>query len=115
MTSSTHPTVPPDFAIQVAENEGMPTSSNSRDHPPPPAPTRRMTGTLRLGISRTRAATGGLWSAKEQTAMRHPLAKLIGRTAVIAGVIASFAFPVLAQDGTRPIPENAQPRSYGGG
>ena len=47
--------------------------------------------------------------------MRHPLARLIARTAAIAGVIASFAFPVLAQDGTGPMPQNAQARSYGGG
>lgn len=115
MTSSTHPTLPQDFAIQVAENEGMPTRPNSRASPLPAAPTRRLTGTLTLGLSRTRAATGRLWSAKEQVAMRHPLARLIARTAAIAGVIASFAFPVLAQDGTGPMPENAQPRSYGGG
>lgn len=115
MTSSTHPTLPQDFAIQVAENEGMPTRPNSRASPLPAAPTRRLTGTLTLGLSRTRAATNGLWSAKEQAAMRHPLARLIARTAAIAGVIASFAFPVLAQDGTGPMPENAQPRSYGGG
>jgi hypothetical protein len=113
MTVSTHPTVPQDFSIQVAENEGMPSRSNSRGSPP--APTRRLTGTLTLGLSKTRAATGGLWSAKEQAAMRHPLARLIAKTAVIAGVIASFAFPVLAQDGTGPIPENAQARSYGSG
>lgn len=115
MTSSTHPTLPQDFAIQVAENEGMPTRPNSRASPLPAAPTRRLTGTLTLGLSRTRAATNELWSAKEQAAMRHPLARLIARTAAIAGVIASFAFPVLAQDGTGPMPENAQPRSYGGG
>ena len=47
--------------------------------------------------------------------MRHPLARLIARTAVIAVAIASFAFPVLAQDGTGPMPENAEPRSYGSG
>lgn len=84
MTSSTHPTVPTDFSIQVAENEGMPTRPNSRASPLAPAPTRRLTGTLTLGLSRTRAATNGLWSAKEQAAMRHPLARLIARTAAIA-------------------------------
>ncbi len=66
MTSSTHPTLPQDFAIQVAENEGMPTRPNSRASPLAPAPTRRLTGTLTLGLSRTRAATGGLWSAKDK-------------------------------------------------
>jgi hypothetical protein len=115
MTVSTHPTVPQDFSIQVAENEGMPSNPNFRGSPPPPTPTRRLTGTLTLGLSKTRVANGGLWSVKEQAAMRHPLARLIARTTVVAGVIASFAFPVLAQDGTSPMPENAQPRSYGGG
>ena len=109
MTGRTHRTVPPDFAIQVAENEGMPSRSISRGSPPPPAPTRRLTGTLTLGLSKTRAATGGLWSAKEQAAMRHPLARLISRLAIMAGVIASLAFPVLAQDGTGPMPGNAHP------
>ena len=115
MTGSTHPTVPQDFSIQVAENEGMPTRPNSRASPQPAAPTRRLTGTLKLGLPWTRAATGGLWSAKEQAPTRHPLARLIARTAVIAGAIASFAFPVLAQDGTGPMPENAEPRRYGSG
>lgn len=62
MTASPQPTVPPDFAIEVAENEGMPSRSNSSGTPLPPAPIRRLTGTLTLGLSRTRAATGGLWS-----------------------------------------------------
>ncbi len=103
MTVSTHPTVPQDFSIQVAENEGMPSRSNSRGSPPLPA--RRLTGTLTLGLSKTRAATRGLWSVKEKAAMRQPLASLIATTAAMAGVIASFAFPVLAQDGTGPMPE----------
>lgn len=47
--------------------------------------------------------------------MRHPLARLIAKAAVIAGVIASFAFPVLAQDGTGPIPQDARTPSYGDG
>jgi len=104
MTGSSQLTVPQDFAIQVAENEGMPTRPNSKGSPPPPAPTRRLTGTLSLGPSNTRGATGGLWSVKEKAAMRHPLARLIARTAVIAGLIASFAFPVRAEDGTDPMP-----------
>lgn len=115
MTGSTHPTVPQDFSIQVAENEGMPSRPNSKASLTPVARTRRLTGTLTLELSKTPAATGGIWSAKEQAAMRHPLARLIARTAAIAGVIASLAFPVLAQDGTGPMPENAQPRSYGSG
>ncbi len=47
--------------------------------------------------------------------MRHPLARLIAKSAFMTGVIASFAFPALAQDGTGPIPQNAQAPSYGGG
>lgn len=115
MTGSTRPTVPQDFAIQVAENEGMPSRPNSKASLTPVARTRRPTGTLTLELSKTRPATGGIWSAKEQAAMRHPLARLIARMAVIAGVIASFGFPVLAQDGTGPMPQNAQARSYGAG
>ena len=115
MTGSTHPTVPQDFSIQVAQNEGMPSRQNSKAPLTPVARTRRLTGTLTLELSKTPAATGGIWSAKEQAAMRRPLARLIARTAAIAGVIASLAFPVLAQDGTGPMPENAQPRSYGSG
>ena len=100
MTGSTHPTVPPDFAIQVAENEGMPSRPNSRGSPPPPAPIRRVTGTLTLGLSKTRAATDGLRSAKEMRMRQNegpttrPLAMLIARITVAAGVIASMAFPV---------------------
>lgn len=104
MTGSSHPTVLQDFAIQVAENEGMPTRPSSRGSPPPPGPTRRLTGTLTLGPSKTRGVTGGLWSAKEKAAMRHRLARLIAGTAVLAGMIASFAFPVLVKDGTDPMP-----------
>ena len=103
MTVSSLPTVPQDFSIQVAENEGMPSQAKSRGSPPPPAPTRRLTGTLTLGSSKKRGATGALWSAKEQAAMRQPLARLTSRLAIVAGMTASLAFPVLAQDGTRPM------------
>jgi hypothetical protein len=40
---------------------------------------------------------------------------LLARTTVAAGVIASMALPVLARDGTGPLPQNAQSRSYGRG
>ena len=33
----------------------------------------------------------------------------------VAGMIVFLAFPVLAQDGTGPVPENAGARNYGGG
>ena len=113
--------MPQDFPIQVAENEGMPSRPNPRGSPPLAARTRRLTGTLTLGLSKTRAATAGHRSAKEEpmrhhkAPTRHPMARLIARMAVVAGVIASVAFPVLAQDGTGPMPANAEARSYGGG
>jgi hypothetical protein len=115
MTGSTHPTLPQDFAIQVAENEGMPSRSNFNASLPQVVRTRRLTGTLTLGPSKTRAANDGLWSAKEapmrhfKGPTRHPLARLISRLTIVAGVIASLAFPVLAQDGTGPMPRNAHP------
>lgn len=122
MTGGTHPNFARDFSIQAAENEGMPPRSDARGTPPPPVPTRRLKGTLKLGRSTTSAETAGLWSdRKEEPIMhhreptRHPLARLVAKTAVMAGVIASFAFPVLAQDGTGPMPKNAQPYAYGGG
>ncbi len=46
---------------------------------------------------------------------RHALARPITKLAFVAGVIASMAFPVFAQDGIGPMPQNAQARSYGGG
>ena len=121
MTDHTPPTVTQEFPIQVAENEGMPSRPNSKGSTPSVVRTRRLTGTLTLGPSKTRAATDGLWSAKEakmrhlKEPARHPLARLISRMAVVAGVIASMSFPILAQDGTGPLPQNAQARSYGGG
>jgi hypothetical protein len=39
----------------------------------------------------------------------------LGRAVIVAaGMIAFLAFPVLAQDGTGPMPENAEARNYGG-
>jgi hypothetical protein len=102
MTGSTHPTVPQDFSIQVAENEGMPPESDSTGSSTRIAPTRRVTGTLTLGLTKTRAATDRLRSAKEMPMRQHevptmrPIATLMARTTVAAGVIASMAFPVLA-------------------
>ncbi|SEO18067.1 hypothetical protein [Palleronia pelagia] len=121
MTDSTRPTLPHAPPIEVAENEGMPPGPNFIGFSPPFAQTRQVTGTLTLALSRTRTATDGLRSAKEklmrhpEEAPKHPLARLIARMAVVAGMIASLAFPVLAQDGTGPMPENAEARSYGGG
>ncbi|MGQ3486323.1 hypothetical protein [uncultured Roseovarius sp.] len=121
MTGSAHPTAPPDFAIEVAENEGMPPEPGFKGSSPSIAPIRQVTGTLTLGLSKTRAAIDGLRSAKE-IPMRHyreptilPLSRLIARMAAVAGVMASMAFPVFAQDGTGPLPQNAQSRSYSRG
>jgi hypothetical protein len=43
------------------------------------------------------------------------LARLISKLAIVAGVVASVAFPVVAQSGTGAMPQNAQLRSYGSG
>ena len=43
------------------------------------------------------------------------MARLFSKLASVAGVAAFLAFPVSAQDGTGPTPQNAQPRGYGGG
>ena len=119
MTSSARPTIPQDFPIQVAENEGMPSRPDSNGSWPPIAPTRRVTGTLTLRLSKTRATIDGLRSEKEMPMNREPttrpLSGLIARMAAVAGVIASMAFPVIAQDGTGPMSPNAQSRGYGGG
>ena len=40
----------------------------------------------------------------------------LGRTVIVAaGMFAFLAFPVVAKDGTGPMPENAEARNYGGG
>lgn len=120
MTESA-PTAPQDFPIQVAENEGMPSRPNSMGSPPPAARPRRQAEELTLGLSKTPTATDGLWSVKEapmrrhKEPTRHPLARLVSKLAFAAGVVASVAFPALAQDGAGPMPENAQPRSFGSG
>lgn len=49
------------------------------------------------------------------TSIKLPLALLISKLGLVAGVVASVAFPVLAQDGTGAMPEHAQARSYGTG
>lgn len=46
---------------------------------------------------------------------KHLLARLFSKLVFAVGVVASIAFPAFAQDGTGPIPQNAQPRSYGSG
>ncbi len=68
--------------------------------------------TLLAPTSETTAPEGRAGSYKPT---KNPLALLVSKLAIAAGVTASMAFPVLAQDGTGPMPENAQPRSYGSG
>jgi hypothetical protein len=121
MTGSTRPTIPQVVPIQVAENDGMPSRPNFEPPQTPAARTRRLTGTLTLGLSKTRVANGRLRSAKkepmrhEQKSTRHLMARLIAQLSAAAGIIACLTFPVFAQDGTGPFPENAVERSYGDG
>ncbi len=121
MTCSTRPTIPKDFSIEVAENEGMPSRSVSKGFSPSFALNGGVTETLTLGLSKTPAAANEPRSAEEMPSIQHkdpttrPIARLIARITVAAGLIASVAFPVFAQDGTGPIPQNAQSRSYGEG
>jgi hypothetical protein len=52
MTGSTHPTLTQEFAIQVAENEGMPPMPNFEGALLQVVRTRLLTGTLTLGHRR---------------------------------------------------------------
>ncbi len=51
MTDGVPETVPQDFPIQSAENEGMPPGPDAEGIPPRAARPGRRTGTLRLGQS----------------------------------------------------------------
>ena len=102
MTCSTHPTIPQDFAIQVAENEGMPPRPKpSNVSPQPAARARRLTGTRKLGPPKTHSAANGFCSGKERSIKplgkpkRHPLARVFSRLAVLAGLIA-LLLPLVA-------------------
>lgn len=114
MTCRTPPAVPQDFPIQAAENEGMPPRPTSNSSVPPVARLRRLVGTLTLGSSKSHPATKGFWPGKDAP-KRPPLARSCSRLAVVAGLVASLAFPVFAQDGTAPMPANAQSKTYGEG
>ena len=46
---------------------------------------------------------------------KPPRPHLAALLMAVAGTIAFLAFPVFAQDGTGPMPENAEARNYGGG
>lgn len=53
--------------------------------------------------------------ALEENLKQAPLVRLWILAAIIAGVITSFGFPAVAQDGTGAVPENAHAQRYGGG
>lgn len=114
MTGRTPPAVPQDFPIQAAENEGMPPRQHSDSSFPAVVPARRLIGTLTLGSSKSRPTTKGFWSEKGAP-KRRPLARSCSRLAIVAGLVASLAFPAFAQDATAPMPAHAQPKSYGEG
>ena len=98
------PTRGPDFAIQVAENEGMPpitVARNAARRPP-----RRLTGKLSLAQDGTGARSSSLWTAEERAAMRRPLSRLVAWVAGVAGVMASLAAPVFAGAATGPLLED---------
>ena len=58
---------------------------------------------------------------RHKKSAKHSLARLFARLAIVAGAIASLAFPALAHDGTdrvpqtAPAPQKAQASGYGGG
>ncbi|PRY84368.1 hypothetical protein [Donghicola tyrosinivorans] len=121
MTNRARLTVPQDFPIQAAENEGMPPRPDFEDTQPRFTRPGSQTGTHCLGSLKEKTATGKAWPAREKPIRQdkkknnNSLARLISRLAVVAGIIASVAFPVFAQDGTGPMPDNAEARNYGGG
>lgn len=121
MTYSTHPTVPQDFPIQAAENEGMPPRMKSYRALPPVARVRWLAGPPTKEASKAHPATEGFRFGKKtsmnpaEKPKKHPMARVFSRLAVLAGLIASLAFPAFAQVSTAPMPAHAQPKSYGEG
>ena len=118
MSILARPAVPQEFPIQVAENEGMPSRTDPRDTALRVTRHGRQTGTLRPGSSTERTAADEVWAAKGARMRKTnttATARLVARLAVVAGIMASVAFPVFAQDGTGPTPDNAKARNYGGG
>ena len=118
MSILARPAVPQDFPIQVAENEGMPSRTDPRDTALRVTRHGRQTGTLRPGSSKERTAADEVWAAKGARMRKTnttATARLVSRLAVVAGIMAAVAFPVFAQDGTGPTPDNAKARNYGGG
>ena len=113
MTGSFRPTVPQDFSIQVAENEGMPSRPYIEEHSPTVVRSGRKTGTLRPRKSKASMKPDGSRLGKTEMMKRdkmlagHPFTRLHAKLAIVASVVASFAFPVLAQDVTGSKPDNA--------
>lgn len=114
------------FAVQAAENEGMPIRPDAGPVAPRDAGARRQTGASRPAPPKSgaqahqpRPRSPPLRRIKPMKYDAHShgrtLGRLVAKLTAVAGLITSLAFPVFAQDGTGPIPQNAQARSYGGG
>lgn len=120
MTNRDRPAVSNDFPLQAAENEGMPSRPDFEETTSSSISSRRRARKLSPGSMRDKTASCVPLPAKEEpTRLRkkkkNALARLTFGLIVVAGIIASIAFPVFAQDGTGPVPDNAEARHYGGG
>lgn len=119
MTSSVRLTRKQDFRIEVAENERVSTRTTCKVEFLPMSDAGPQTGIARPRCQYETVPTCKSSTVREKPTIpnnqRHPLKRLISTSAVFAGVAASLAFPVLAQDGTGAVPQNAEVRSYGGG
>lgn len=110
----------PDFAVDAAENEGMPVPDvdNRAERGPRHG---RMIGTLRLRhvksrtVSRPHRADPAVTMTGRRTPKSRPQSRPITRMIMLAGALASLAFPALAQDGTGAVPDNAAARGQGAG
>jgi hypothetical protein len=88
-----------EFHVDAAENEGMPPVAEPRNRARPDRAQGR----------RAASGTGG------RTTKTRPSPRLIARMSILAGLVASLAFPALAQDGRGALPDNALARGQGGG
>ncbi|HAG46938.1 MAG TPA: hypothetical protein DCL19_08975 [Gammaproteobacteria bacterium] len=112
MTNGIRPKIPREFPIQEAENEGMPPIADVDDILPTTTRAGRQKVMPRRWQSKSRKeeVTGG----GEPKGSR--LVRFLVRMFALAGIVSCVAFPALAQNGTTsPLPDNAQPRSYGSG
>jgi hypothetical protein len=121
MSGLGHSSVAQDFSIEVAENEGMPTGPNFDNASPLLEPTQTFTRKRHLGLSKEHAITCDPRPLKKillknlKKSMTRSRLSRIALLAVLTGVVSSMAFPIFAQDGTGPLPNNAEARKYGGG